>query len=169
MKKANGLPGRPKGSTANRPKARPGRPPGACKICEHMRKHKDCGLNRQLIEGATDRSIAKEYGFNEKTVAKHRNKCLTKRLKSAANAREAKAGLDLIACQKEVYDLSIKGAKIALGELKSENAEVKADIRAFGSCLGPATKIVESVYESTIAAKLQEEIDALKEANAKDQ
>lgn len=140
MKKSNGLPGRPKGSTADRPKSRPGRPPGACKICDYAKKHKNCDLNRRLVEGASARSIAKEYGFGEHLVAKHMKEHLSKRLKSAANAREAKKGLDLLECQKAVYEKSMKAAGMALGEI---DTPATANLSAFGSCIGPATKVVE--------------------------
>lgn len=138
-------PGRPKGSNADRPKKRPGRPPGSCKICDYMKAHKNCDLNRQLVEGASARSIAKEYGFGEHLVAKHMKEHLSKRLKSAANAREIKKGLDLLECQKAVYEKSIKAAGMALGEIETP---ATANISAFGSCIGPATKIVEVLAKS---------------------
>jgi hypothetical protein len=112
-----------------------------------MKKHKDCGLNRQLVEGASARSIAKEYGFGEHLVAKHLKDHLSKRLKSAANAREAKAGLNLLECQKAVYDKSMKAAGMALGEI---DTPATANLSAFGSCIGPATKVVE------VLAKVEE-------------
>ena len=49
--------------------------------------------------------------------------------------------LELLKCQKEVYDLSIKAARIAIGDEKSKL--VKPDLRSFGSCISGAAKIVE--------------------------
>ena len=148
MKKANGLPGRPKGSTANRPKSRPGRPRGSCKICDYMKKHKDCGLNRQLVEGASARSIAKEYGFGEHLVAKHMKDHLSKRLKSAANAREAKAGLDLVKCQEKVWNDAQEAIDLSLG--RKAPPKNPYNLAVFGQCIAPQVKIIE------VLAKVEE-------------
>jgi hypothetical protein len=91
--------------------------------------------------------------------------------KHAHLTKGAKEQLDLMKYAKEILDMSIRAGKMALGDAVDlpEGAEpVKRDLRSLGSCLAPACKMLELEYEHTIAAKLQEEIDALKEANAKD-
>jgi len=61
-------------------------------------------------------------------------------LPQVVHTKAAKEQLDLMKCQKEIYDMSIKAGKMALGEIE---LPATADLRSFGSCLGPATKVVE--------------------------
>lgn len=135
MKKPYGKPGRPKGSTADKPKSRVGRKGGSCKICDYLKKHASCDLNRQFIEGISSRAVTKEYGFGARLIKKHRENCLTKRMQSAANAREAKAGLDLMECAKEIYD----DCKDNAGKAKTK-AETARDFRDASGCWDPAAK-----------------------------
>jgi len=106
-----------------------------------MRKHKDCGLNRKLAEGASARSIAKEYGFGDHLVAKHMKDHLSKRLKSAANAREAKAGLDLVKCQEKVWNDAQEAIDLSLGRKKPPANPY--NLTVFGQCIAPQVKIIE--------------------------
>lgn len=155
-------PGRPKGSTADRPKARPGRPPGSCKICDYMKTHKNCDLNRQLVGGASARSIAKEYGFGEHLVAKHMKEHLSKRLKSAANAREAKAGLDLAKCQEKVWNDAQEAIDLALG--RREPPKHPYNLAVFGQCAGPQVKIIEVLAKVSPNDNSETESDGFEEA-----
>jgi hypothetical protein len=92
------------------------------------------------VEGASARSIAKEYGFGEHLVAKHMKDHLSKRLKSAANAREAKAGLDLVKCQEKVWNDAQEAIDISLGRKKAPET---ANLAVFGQCIAPQVKIIE--------------------------
>jgi hypothetical protein len=60
----------------------------------------------------------------------------------------AKEQLDLMKCAREIYDMSIRAAKIAIGDEKSKNEEVKPDLRSFGSCISGAAKVVEVLAKS---------------------
>lgn len=115
---------------------------GYCAACAYIKKHKNCGINRKLMEGASYRSIAQETGLDQRTVAKHwKAQHGTKKvLEQAGNTRAVREALDLLECQKAVYEKSMKAAGMALGEIETP---ATANISAFGSCIGAATKIVE--------------------------
>ena len=70
--------------------------------------------------------------------------------------------LELLKCQKEVYDLSIKAARIAIGDEPSEL--VKPDLRSFGSCLSGAAKIVEVLAKIAPNDQSETESDGFEEA-----
>jgi len=76
-------------------------------------------------------------------MKKHLGHIKNRQLAQAKRSRDAKEGLDLLKCQKEVYDLSIEAAKTALGKIASKNPDVKPDLRSFGSCISGAAKVVE--------------------------
>lgn len=118
---------------------------GYCAVCEYIKKHKKCGLNTKLMEGASYRSIAIETGLDQRTIAKHAKAGhgMKHVIAQAGRTKAAKESLELAKCQREVYDLSIKAAKIAIGDEKSNNKDVKPDLRSFGSCISGATKVIE--------------------------
>jgi hypothetical protein len=133
------------------PRLKPKPKPPQCKICASPQRN---AINQRIVRGDSIQSIAKDFGCCRLTMNRHAgigndkhgvpHKAHFVSQVMVAKARmDGKAGLDLIACQEEVYNLSIRAAKIALGDEVSENEAVKPDIRSFGSCLGPAAKVVE--------------------------
>lgn len=149
-------------------------PNKSCKVCSYVKKHPRCDIDIRLATGATAAEISREYGIGYDIVRRHAGRIphkdgtpntphWSRQLAQAAVSREAKKGLDLVACQKEVYDLSIRGAKIALGDLKSNNRDVKPDIRAFGGCLSGAAKIVEVIAKASPDSNDDVESDGLVE------
>lgn len=127
-----------------------------------MKAHKNCDLNRQLVEGASARSIAKEYGFGEHLVAKHMKEHLSKRLKSAANAREAKAGLDLAKCQEKVWNDAQEAIDLSLG--RKEPPKHPYNLAAFGQCIAPQVKIIEVLAKVSPDGNKDVESDGMIEA-----
>jgi hypothetical protein len=133
------------------PRIKPKPKPPKCRICASPQRN---AINQRIVRGDSIQSIAKDFGCCRLTMMRHAgvgndkngvpHKAHYVSQVTVAKARmDGKAGLDLLTCQEEVYNLSIRAAKIALGDEISENKEVKPDIRAFGSCLGPAAKVVE--------------------------
>ena len=118
---------------------------GYCAVCEYIKKHKRACINKKLLEGASYRSIAIETGLDQRTIAKHAKAGhgMKPVIAQAGRTMAVKEGLDLLKCHKEVYDLSIKAAKIAIGDENSKNNDVKPDLRSFGSCISGATKVIE--------------------------
>jgi hypothetical protein len=106
-----------------------------------------------ILEGTSYADVAKRFrgkdgkwkAGNYLTIKKHweAQHMVSRQLLAAKDIADRKRGLELLTCQEEVYNLSIEAAKTALGTIKSKNPDVKPDLRAFGSCLGPAAKVVE--------------------------
>jgi len=106
-----------------------------------------------ILEGTSYADVAKRFkgkgkgwaAGNYYTIQKHweAQHMVSRQLLAAKDIKDRKRGLELLTCQAEVYNLSIEAAKTALGTIKSKNPDVKPDLRAFGSCLGPAAKMVE--------------------------
>lgn len=124
---------------------------GQCIICNFLKKNPKSDINRRIMQGDSIASIAKDTGFYCGTLSKHagrgtgkdglpRKPHFARQFVAAHKAMEERAGLDLAECAKEVYDMSIKAGKIALGDLP---CPASADIRSFGSCMAPAAKVVE--------------------------
>jgi hypothetical protein len=127
---------------------------GKCQICTYIKAHRDCDINRRLISGDSALSVANDNGLGVRPMRKHAgygedaegnpNKPhFSQQVKTAMAIKDTAVGLDLLACQKEVYDLSIEAAKIAMGKIASKNEDVKPDLRSFGSCISGAAKVVE--------------------------
>ena len=119
-----------------------------CKTCAYIEAHPKCGLNMMLMDGQPYGVVADKFkgkAGSLRTIKRHwdAQHKVHRQLLQAKATRDVKKGLELMECQEEVYNLSIRAAKIALGDEISENKEVKPDIKSFGSCLGPAAKVVE--------------------------
>ena len=115
---------------------------GYCAVCEYIKKHKKCGINTKLMEGASYRSIALETGLDQRTIAKHAKAGhgMKPVIAQAGRTKAAKESLELAKCQKEVYDRSMKAVGMALGEIETP---ATANLSVFGQCIAPATKMVE--------------------------
>lgn len=137
---------------------------GYCAVCAYIKKHKKCGLNTKLMEGASYRSIAIETGLDQRTIAKHAKAGhgMKPVIAQAGRTKAVKEGLELVKCQKEVYDLSIKAAKLAMGDEVSDH--VKPDLRSFGSCISGATKVIEICVKVAPNDSSETESDGFEEA-----
>ena len=115
---------------------------GYCAVCEYIKKHKKCGLNTKLMEGASYRSIAIETGLDQRTIAKHwkAQHGMKKVLEKAGCTRAVKDALELAKCQKIMWDKAQKAIGMALGD---EPTPKNANLSVFGQCAGPAIKIIE--------------------------
>jgi len=89
-------------------------------------------------------------GLGRGTLKRHRDEghMMAGYLNKAHLTKGAKEQLDLMKCAREIYDMSIRAAKIAIGDKKSKNKEVKPDLRSFGSCISGAAKVVEVLAKS---------------------
>jgi hypothetical protein len=74
----------------------PGRP---CSVCVHDEAHP---INVALVQGESNRSIARSYGFSENAVRRHRRQHLPELLVKARDAVEAADAGDLL---KELEDI----------------------------------------------------------------
>ena len=145
-----------------------------CKTCKYMRAHPKCGLHTMILEGHPYSEVAKRFkgkgkgweAGNYYTIQKHweAQHMVSRQLLAAKDIRDRKRGLELLTCQEDVYNLSIRAAKIALGDEISDNDAVKPDIRSFGSCLGPAAKVVEVLAKVSPDGNKDVEPDGMIEA-----
>lgn len=145
-----------------------------CKTCKYLRAHPKCGLSTMILEGTSYADVAKRFrgkdgkwrAGNYLTIKKHweAQHMVSRQLLAAKDISDRKKGLELLTCQEEVYNLSIRAAKIALGDVVSENKKVKPDIRSFGSCLGPAAKVVEVLAKVSPDGNKDVEPDGMIEA-----
>lgn len=138
-----------------------------CTICINKNREK---IDIALASGASVRNVAKQFGVGVSSVHRHKaDGHICEAIKAAEDAGIIKHGKTLDDRINEIYTISIKAGKMALGEQVPDVKKQDPDLRSFGSCMGPAAKMAELLYEKDTAAKLQEEIDALREQMAKDQ
>jgi hypothetical protein len=112
-----------------------------------MLAHPTANFNRRLASGEAVSTVARDYGCKWDTMARHKKHCMTEQLKTGAKTRAKNIALDLMKCQKEVYEKSMKATKMALGEI---DTPATANLSVFGQCIAPATKVME------VLAKLDE-------------
>ena len=114
-----------------------------CKTCDYIRSHPGNSVNADLLKGVPYREISYKTGLGIFTLKKHFDEqhMMARFLPRSRAMKVGREQLELLKCQKEVYDLSIKAARIAIGDEPSEM--VKPDLRSFGSCISGAAKIVE--------------------------
>ncbi|MCK9571042.1 hypothetical protein M0R72_18990 [Candidatus Pacearchaeota archaeon] len=116
---------------------------GYCAVCEYIKKHKKCGLNTKLMEGASYRSIAIETGLDQRTIAKHAKAGHGMRpvIAQAGRTKAVKEGLELVKCQKKVWDDAQEAVDYALGRKKPPQNPLNLGV--FGQCIAPQVKIIE--------------------------
>ena len=136
---------------------------GYCAVCEYIKKHKKCGLNTKLMEGASYRSIALETGLDQRTIAKHwkAQHGMKKVLEKAGCTRAVKDALELAKCQKIMWDKAQKAIGMALGD---EPTPKNANLSVFGQCAGPAIKIIEVLAKVAPNDSSETESDGFEEA-----
>ena len=115
---------------------------GYCAVCEYIKTHKRACINKKLLEGASYRSIAIETGLDQRTIAKHAKAGhgMKPVIAQAGRTKAVKEGLELVKCQKTMWDKAQKAIGMALGE---EPTPANANLSVFGQCAGPAIKIIE--------------------------
>jgi hypothetical protein len=138
-----------------------------CTICISPFREK---IDIALASGASVRNVAKQFKVGVSSVHRHKaDGHICKAIEEAKQAGVIAHGKSLDDRINEIYNMSIKAGKMALGEKVEDAKQQDPDLRSFGSCMSPAAKMAELLYEKDTAAKLQEEIDALREQMAKDQ
>lgn len=101
-----------------------------------------------LLEGTmTCKEIADHFKGEagvESTIKRHRNgqHGINRQLKQAKASRDAKAGLELAECIKEVWSDSQEAIDYALGR-KAPPEKNPLNLNVFGQCIAPRTKIIE--------------------------
>lgn len=80
----------------------------------------------------------------ESTIKRHRDgqHGINRQLKQAKASRDAKAGLELAECIKEVWSDSQEAIDYALGR-KAPPEKNPLNLNVFGQCIAPRTKIIE--------------------------
>ena len=114
-----------------------------CKTCDYIKTKTENSVNADLLKGVPYSAISYKTGLGIFTLKKHFDEqhMMAQFLPRSRAMKVGREQLELLKCQKEVYDLSIKAARIAIGDEPSEL--VKPDLRSFGSCISGAAKIVE--------------------------
>jgi len=115
-----------------------------------MRAHPKCGLHTMILEGTSYADVANRFrskdgkwrAGNYLTIKKHweAQHMVSRQLLAAKDIKDRKRGLELMECQKKVWDKAMKAIGMALGEI---DTPATANLSVFGSCAGPATKIIE--------------------------
>jgi len=110
-----------------------------CSICTHKNR---CQIDDLILAKTPYNTIAHQFKIKGKdpiqTIKNHvRYKHIPKAVEDAAklidNNNTIQIGLNISKCAQEIYDLCLKGAKKAEAE----------DLRALGSCISPAVKVLE--------------------------
>jgi hypothetical protein len=110
-----------------------------CSICSH-RNHDQ--IDQLIVQKTPYRTIAEKFKIKAKDPVQaiknhvrygHISKQIQKAQEKVQESEEVRQGLELGACAKDIYDLSMGAAKLAKEE----------DLRAFGGCIGPAIKVLE--------------------------
>ena len=111
-----------------------------CKVCDHPNREK---IDAAIVSGTRNSTIFHEWvgsGNEESWIQAFkdhkRNKHITKKIITANEASEIKAGLDLQKCAQEIYDIAIGSAK---------DARQAKQFGAIGSCLAPAAKVLDTL------------------------
>ena len=102
-----------------------------CSIC--FSKHRE-KIDIALTQGESERSIAKRFKVGASAVHRHRaDGHICQVIESAAIEKQTEIGLNVAGCAQEIYDICLRAAK------KAETH----DLRALGSCIAPAVKVLE--------------------------
>jgi len=103
-----------------------------CSICIHKNR---CRIDEDIFIMRDIAAVARKYRVSEDALGRHVNKGhIPKAIESAANEKDVQTGLNIQKCAQEIYN-------IATGSAKEARAE--SQFSAVGSCLGPATKVLD--------------------------
>lgn len=102
-----------------------------CSIC--FSKHRE-KIDIALTQGESERSIAKRFKVGASAIHRHKaDGHICQAIEAAAIEKQAEIGINIASSAKEIYDICLRAAK------KAENH----DLRALGSCIAPAVKVLE--------------------------
>lgn len=102
-----------------------------CSICSNKNRDQ---IDRCLVSKVSYRNIREQFGVSLGAINRHVSEGhIQRKIEKSKELEDAKEGLELQACVQEVYCLCLDAAKAAR----------KNDLRAFGSCIGPAIKVLE--------------------------
>ena len=109
--------------------------PKKCFICSHKNR---CQIDELILNKTPYSTIAHQFklpGKDPTQVIKNhvRYGHIPKEIKSAAIEKQTEIGLNVAGCAQEIYDICLRAAK------KAETH----DLRALGSCIAPAVKVLE--------------------------
>lgn len=85
----------------------PGRP---CTVCQHAEAHP---INIAIVQGESNRSVARSYGFSEQAVRRHRRQHLPELLVKAKEAVDVHQALDVVQQLKAINGASLSILKEA--------------------------------------------------------
>ena len=102
-----------------------------CSIC--FSKHRE-KIDIALTQGESERSIAKRFKVGASAVHRHRaDGHICQAIEAAAIEKQIEIGMNVAGCAQEIYEICLRAAK------KAETH----DLRALGSCIAPAVKVLE--------------------------
>jgi hypothetical protein len=118
---------------------------GNCKTCKYLRKHPKCGLHTMLLEGANYTDVSKRFKGEAgipTTIRKHweAQHMVSRQLLAAKEIKDRKRGLELMECQRKVWDDAQEAIDMALGRKPTPET---ANLGVFAQCIGPQVKIIE--------------------------
>ena len=134
-----------------------------CKTCDYIRSHPGNSVNADLLKGVPYREISYKTGLGIFTLKKHFDEqhMMARFLPRSRAMKVGREQLELLKCQKEVYDKSMKAVGMALGEI---DTPANANLSVFGQCIGPAAKIVEVLAKISPNDQSETESDGFEEA-----
>jgi hypothetical protein len=144
-----------------------------CKTCKYLRKHPKCGLSTMILEGHPYAEVAKRFKGKGKgwaaggylTIKKHweAQHMVSRQLLAAKDISDRKKGLELMECQRKVWDDAQEAVDYALGR-KSPPETNPLNLAVFGQCIAPMTKIIEVLAKVNPDAGKDVESDGMIEA-----
>lgn len=114
----------------------------SCTICTHNQRQE---IEAASLNGASERTIAKQYGVTSAAVHRHKSKHLPEAMVKSQQAREAARADDLLA---KVRDLEAEARRIG------GKAEASGDYRTAISAVRELVRIVE--LQARLIGELQE-------------
>lgn len=131
----------------------------------NIRQHRKCAA-----EKIAQARIAEEVAHIKAEAAKEHDKEVKR---EGEEAKESRHIMSLVDRQNQIYDMAMLGAKLALYKTdpttKRNELRKDLDLRGLAGCLAQANAIVRLMHECEGVAKLQEKIDAIAEAMAKNE
>lgn len=123
----------------------PGRP---CTVCQHAEAHP---INIAIVQGESNRSVARSYGFSEQAVRRHRRQHLPELLVKAKEAVDVHQALDVVQQLKAINGASLSILKeardaresgMALRAVDRVHRQIELQARLLGDIKeGPAVDI----------------------------
>jgi hypothetical protein len=101
--------------------------PRKCSICTHKKR---CQIEEELTRNAEYSEVARRYRVSADAIKRHVD---NKHIPKATNREDDQRILNIQKCAQEIYDLCFGAA---------QEARTK-DLKALGSCIAPAVKVLE--------------------------